>query len=175
MVCRVFKKKSQTRGYQQEFEEEENLTHMMRANGPCQILEPKHHHQMQQGLYDYSFDGTIHLPQLFSPESAAIAPTSMNAMDILECSQNLLRLTTTNTSCGLNLMQHQQQQGERFSGDWSFLDKLLASNHGMDQNQRNKCHAPSHLASAGVGTSSAQKFPFDYLGCEPHDIMKFSK
>lgn len=168
----------------------------MRSSGgghPCQnILEPtKHHHHMQQGMYNNcTFDGTIHLPQLFSPEST-IAPTSlassMNAMDILECSQNLLRLTTTTTGCsGLNLMQH-QQQGERFNGggDWSFLDKLLASHHGMDNNQhhhhsQSKCnnnpttHQHQHDA-ASVGTSSAQKFPFHYLGCEANDIMKFSK
>lgn len=173
----MFKKKSQNRGFQQEIEEEEHLTTHMRASGHCQVLEPKHHH-MQQGLYDhYNFDGTMHLPQLFSQESAVAPPTnsslasSMNAMDILQCSQNLLRLTTT-TGCGLNLMQQQQQQGERFSGDWSFLDKLLASHHGMDQS---KCNPPTHHQGASVGTS-AQKFPFHYLGCDTtHDIMKFSK
>jgi len=174
VVCRVFKKKNQNRGFQQEIEEEENLTHM-RGNGPCHVLEPKHH--MQGGLYDYNFDGTMHLPQLFSQESA-VAPTatslatSMNAMDILECSQNLLRLTTS-TGCGLNLMQ---QQGERFSGDWSFLDKLLASHHGMDHQHhpQSKCNPHTHQAATSVGTS-AQKFPFHYLGCDTHDIMKFSK
>jgi hypothetical protein len=97
-------------------------------------------------------------------------------MDILECSQNLLRLTTTTTP---NLMQ--QHQGERLinGGDWSFLDKLLASHNGMDQNLRNKlCNTSNNhqvSASASVGSTSAQKFPFHYLGCEPHDIMKFSK
>ncbi|XP_061353957.1 protein SOMBRERO [Gastrolobium bilobum] len=171
VVCRVFKKKSQNRGFQQEIEEEEHLTHM-RTSGPCQILEPKHH---MQGLYDYSFDGSMHLPQLFSPESV-VAPTSlsspMNAMDILECSQNLLRLTTTTTNgCGLNLMP---QQGERFNGDWSFLDKLLASHHGMDQHPQSKSNHPTQQAAAAVGTS-ALKFPFHYLGCDTHDIMKYSK
>ncbi|XP_022637031.1 NAC domain-containing protein 76 isoform X1 [Vigna radiata var. radiata] len=173
VVCRVFKKKNQNRGFQQEIEEEENLTHM-RTSGPCHVLEPKHH--MQGGLYDYNFDGTMQLPQLFSPESA-VAPnnsclaTSMNAMDILECSQNLLRLTTN--GCGLNLMQ---QQGERFSGDWSFLDKLLASHHAMDHQHhpQSKCNPPTHQAATSVATS-AQKFPFHYLGCDTHDIMKFSK
>ncbi|KAG5106926.1 hypothetical protein JHK82_043896 [Glycine max] len=175
VVCRVFKKKNQSRGFQQELEEEEHLTTHMRVSGPCQVLEQKHLH-MQGGPYDhYNFDGTMHLPQLFSPESAVAPPTnsslalSMNAMDILECSQNLLRLTTT--GCGLNLMQ--QQQEERFSGDWSFLDKLLASHHGMDQS---KCNPPTnHHAATAVGTS-AQKFPFHYLGCDTTpDIMKFSK
>ncbi|KAL5098429.1 hypothetical protein RYX36_002756, partial [Vicia faba] len=91
---------------------------------------------------------------LFSPETSALAqpppPTSFHnsSMDILECSQNLLRLTTTNTSSGLNLMQQQHhQQGERLinGGDWSFLDKLLASHNGnMDQNLINKLCNPLH-------------------------------
>ncbi|XP_019454936.1 PREDICTED: protein SOMBRERO-like isoform X2 [Lupinus angustifolius] len=150
VVCRVFKKKNQNRCYQQEIEEE-HFTNM-RTTGPSQILEPKHHHI--QGLYDYNnFDGSMHLPQLFTSETA-IAPTpcmasSMNAMDILECSQNLLRLTTTS--------------GERFNGDWSFLDKLLASHNS---------NPPTHQAAAA---SSVQKFPFHYLGCDTQDIMKFSK
>ncbi|KAI5445479.1 NAC domain-containing protein 76 [Lathyrus oleraceus] len=202
VVCRVFKKKNTSRSYQQEIEEEDHMINHMRSTngGPChQMLEQKHHHHMQQlGLYDYNnnnntFDGTLHLPQLFSPESSALAPpppppTSFHnsSMDILECSQNLLRLTTTNTTSGLNLMQQQQQhqQGERLinGGDWSFLDKLLASHHhgNMDQNLRNKLCNPLHnqqAATADVGSTSAQKFPFHYLGCEPHphDIMKFSK
>ncbi|KAE9621524.1 hypothetical protein Lal_00033069 [Lupinus albus] len=162
VVCRVFKKKNQNRCYQQEIEEEEHFTNM-RTTGPSQILEPKHHHI--QGLYDYNnFDGSIHLPQLFTSETT-IAPipsmaSTMNTMDILECSQNLLRLTTT-SNCRLNLMQ--QQQGERFNGDWSFLDKLLASHNS---------NPPTHQ---GAAASSAQKFPFHYLGCDTQDIMKFSK
>lgn len=192
VVCRVFKKKNTNRSYQQEIEEEDHhmINHMRSTNGPNHFLEPKHHHHMQQlGLYDYNnnttttFDGTIHLPQLFSPESAIAAPPTSfhnSSMDILECSQNLLRLTTTNTSSGLNLMQQQQQQGERLisGSDWSFLDKLLASHNGMDLNLRNKlCNTPNNhqAAPSAVGTSSAQKFPFHYLGCESHDIMKFSK
>ncbi|CAL0326339.1 unnamed protein product [Lupinus luteus] len=168
VVCRVFKKKNQNRSYQQEIEEEDHHFIHMRTTGPSQILEPKHHHM--QGLYDYNnFDGSLHLPQLFSPEST-IAPTpsmasSMNAMDILECSQNLLRLTTTE-GCGLNLMQQQQQHGERFNGDWSFLDKLLASHNNNPLTHQD--------AAPSVGIS-AQKFPFHYLGCDTHDIMKFSK
>ncbi|KAK7323758.1 hypothetical protein VNO77_27249 [Canavalia gladiata] len=176
VVCRVFKKKNQNRGFQQEIEEEEHITQHMRTGGPCQqVLEPKHHHHHHmQGLYDYnnSFDGTMHLPQLFSPESTVPPTSSLNAMDILECSQNLLRLTTTTSACGLNLMP-QQQQGERFSGDWSFLDKLLASHHGMEQHHpQSKCNPPTHHS---VGTTSSHKFPFHYLGSDTHDIMKFSK
>ncbi|KAI4333234.1 hypothetical protein L6164_018068 [Bauhinia variegata] len=175
VVCRVFKKKNLNRGFQPEIEEDQHLTHM-RASGSCKVLEPKQHHHMQGlGLYDYNFDGSMHLPQLFSPESAVAPPSSfpstMNAMDVLECSQNLLRLTTN--GCGLNLMQPAAPQGERFHGEWSFLDKLLASHQGMDhQHQQSKCNPPTHACTV-IGTST-QKFPFHYLGCDT-DIMKFSK
>lgn len=161
VVCRVFKKKNHNRGFQSEAAQEEYLTHM-RASGSA-LLEPK---QNVQALYDFNFDGSMHLPQLLSPESAVppsfISPLSLNTMDI-ECSQNLLRLTST--GCGLI-------QQERMNGDWSFLDKLLASHQSLDQHSQTKCH-PSSQVVDHVGTS-AQKFPFQYLGCET-DILKFSK
>lgn len=126
-------------------------------------LEPKQNHM--QALYDYTFDGSMHLPQLFSSESA-VAPTfatpvSLNTMDI-ECSQNLLRLTSS--GCGV-------VQPERFNADWSFLDKLLASHQNLDQHSQNKGNLSSHLVDAGT---AAQKFPFPYLGLDG-DALKFSK
>ncbi|KAJ7982125.1 putative NAC domain-containing protein [Quillaja saponaria] len=172
VVCRVVKKKTINRGFQiPEIGEENLMSHHMKASSGsisnCQVvLEPKqnHHHHLQ-ALYDHNYglnySNSMHLPQLFSPESTV--PTSLpfvsslnSNMDVIECSQNLLRLTSSSSSsnsCGLNLMQQ-----ERFSGggDWSFLDKLLASNQ-----------------ASAVGTST-QKFPFLYLGCET-DLMKFSK
>lgn len=135
----------------------------MKASAPSVPLETRQSHM--QALYDYTFDGSMHLPQLFSPESAAtpsfVSPLSLNNMDI-ECSQNLLRLTSSSSG----LVQH-----ERFSGDWSFLDKLLASHQSLDHNLQNKCNASSQVID--VGTSS-QRFPFHYLGCES-DFLKFAK
>lgn len=151
----------------------------MKASGSAPPLqEPKQNNI--QALYDYTtFDGSMHLPQLFSPESVVppsfISPMSLNNMDI-ECSQNLLRLTTA-SGCGL-------MQQERYNGDWSFLDKLLASHqtqmdhhHHQHQHQhpQTKCHPSSLQLADHVGTSThQQKFPFQYLGCET-DILKFSK
>jgi len=170
VVCRVFKKKNQCRGFQPEggAQEEQHFTHThhMKASGSAPI---QNH---LQGLYDYTFDGQIHLPQLFSPESAIppsfISPASLNTMDI-ECSQNLLRLTTAG-GCGL-------MQQERFHGDWSFLDKLLASHHQSmgQQHPQSKCNPSSdHVTDHHHVGTSTQKFPFQYLGCET-DILKFSK
>ncbi|XP_031283327.1 protein SOMBRERO-like [Pistacia vera] len=162
VVCRVFKKKNHNRCFQAEGGQEEHFTYNMKASGSSAPPEPKQNHL--QAVYDYTFDGSMHLPQLFSPESAVapsfVSPISLNTMD-LECSQNLLRLTSTTSGI---------MQQERFNGDWSFLDKLLVSHQTMDQN---KCNPSSHQV-VDVGTSTHQKFPFHYLGCE-NDILKFSK
>ncbi|TYH87364.1 hypothetical protein ES332_D01G111900v1 [Gossypium tomentosum] len=74
------------------------------------LLNWKQGHNHLQASYDYSFDASINLPQLFSPESAAVAssfisPLSLNSMDI-ESSRNLLRQASTGGSCGL--MQQDQ-------------------------------------------------------------------
>ncbi|KAK9937296.1 hypothetical protein M0R45_014096 [Rubus argutus] len=206
VVCRVFKKKNHiNRGFQPEFGhhqevEHDLITHMKASgSGHNQVLldhhhhQPKqnHHHQLEASLYDYpsTFDGSMHLPQLFSPESAAVAAansssfvsaphnnmSSLNPMD-LECSQNLLKLTSTAApgSGGLNMQQQQQQQEMRsFNGDWSFLDKLLQSHHPQAQDHH-------HVAAATATTSTTQRlFPFQYLGCSGStthvDILKFSK
>lgn len=179
VVCRVFKKKTHCRGFQPEGAQDQEQqhftdhTHHMKASGNSAPIIQNH----LQGLYDYTFDAQIHhLPQLYSPESA-MAPSFMsphvsnlNTMDI-ECSQNLLRLTTAAAAAGGGGGGCGLMQPERFHGDWSFLDKLLASHHqSMDQS---KCNHSSQVTDHHVGTST-QKFPFQYLGFET-DILKFSK
>ncbi|XP_044468834.1 protein SOMBRERO-like [Mangifera indica] len=150
VVCRVFRKKNHHTCFQVGGEEE-YFTHNTKATGSSSApLEPKQSHL--QPPHDYTFDASMHLPQLFSPESALapsfVSPISLNAMDP-DFSQSLLRLTSTTSSAGL------MQQDIRLNGDWSFLDKLLAS------------HQPG-------SSTTHQKFPFQYLGCET-DIFKFSK
>lgn len=169
----------------------------MKASGSCASVvvdHPNHHyhhhhqskhHHLQQ-LYDYAFhDGSMHLPQLFSPESAVpaavpssfVSPVSLTTMDV-ECSQNLLRLTSN----GLV-----PTPDHRFSGgDWTFLDKLLANNshsHHHHQAHQAKCHPSTssdhqhhhQVADHHVGSASTQRlFPFQYLGCDT-DILKFPK
>ncbi|XP_024925654.2 NAC domain-containing protein 76 [Ziziphus jujuba] len=220
VVCRVFKKKNQmiNRGFQPEInghdqEEHDYITSStnMKASGSGSVvvLDHHHHHHHLQALYDYTtstpFDGSMHLPQLFSPETSAppslISPLSLNNMDVIECSQNLLRLTSTSatttttgtgsTCGGLGGLQAVHQQ-ERFNGgDWSFLDKLLASHHSHLQQQDhqqqqqhppppNKCTNPSssndHVLATTSTSSHRSTFPFQYLGCcDAADILKFSK
>ncbi|TXG71419.1 hypothetical protein EZV62_006354 [Acer yangbiense] len=180
VVCRVFKKKNHTRCFQAEVAQEEHLNYIKgsaSASSSPLVLEPKQNHLQPAVLplyHDYSFDhGSMHLPQLFSPESSAVGPSfisplSLNTMDI-ECSQNLLRLTST----GCGPVHH-----ERFNGDWSFLDKLLASSQQINQfdhHLQNKCNPPSSQVVHDHVATSSQKFPFHYLGCSETDILKFSK
>ncbi|GKV24497.1 hypothetical protein SLEP1_g34104 [Rubroshorea leprosula] len=172
VVCRVFKKKNHNRpGFQADVGQEEHSSHIKWSTASSSQVEALKQNHLQ-ALYDnnYSFDG-VHLPQLFSPESVVppsfISPVSLTSLD-MECSQSLLRLTS--------IQQQQQQpqpqqqlQPERFNGDWSFLDKLLASHPSMDhQSQISKVN---HVVDLGT---SAQKFPFQCLGFET-DILKFSK
>ncbi|KAI9104234.1 hypothetical protein K1719_023070 [Acacia pycnantha] len=182
VVCKVFTKKNLNRGYQTAEKEEEEgyLTSQMRTKSGSnqnQVLDPKQQHYLQhhhmQALYDhhqqqqnYSLEGSIqHLPQLFTPESAAVLPAA--AIDqAVECSQNLLRLTSTTTSGGgLNLNLNHYNNDDH----WSFLDKLLAS-----QNHR---YVSSHDHHAGLAFSPFQKLPASvhYLGCDPRDLVRFSK
>ncbi|GFZ12768.1 NAC (No Apical Meristem) domain transcriptional regulator superfamily protein [Actinidia rufa] len=110
-----------------------------------------------------NFDGgsNMHLPQLLSHESF-LSPISFNTME-MECSQNLLRLTSgSGAGCGAG---HPQQQ------DWTFLERLLANSH-----QNVHLLHTSALNQALDPVGSAQRFglPFQYIGCET-DILKFSK
>lgn len=130
VVCRVFKKKNQRCFQPQLVSQEEDHEHEHEHD---QVT----HHHLLQPLYnnDYTFDASMHLPQLFSPESSSAPPLSfMNNVDI-ECSHNLLRLTSSSSS-SLPLPQ------ERLNGgDWSFLDKLLASQHNhLDLKSSSQVH-----------------------------------
>ncbi|XP_054813595.1 protein SOMBRERO-like isoform X2 [Prosopis cineraria] len=150
VVCRVFKKKNLNRGCQAtEMEEEEYLaTQMMRTKS-------RSTHQQ-------------HLPQLLSPDQPAVLPATTSMDEVVQCSQNLLRLTGTSggSACtGLNLNLNNYNEDH-----WSFLDKLLASHH------QRFLPAHDHHHHAGVAAST-QKFPavHHYLGCDTRDILRFSK
>ncbi|KAG1335182.1 NAC domain-containing protein 76 [Cocos nucifera] len=161
VVCRVFKKKNHQSGIPPEAILEDDQLDPLRANGYAS-MEQKQNFQLP---CNFSFDNNMHLPQLLSSESTIpplMPPVSMNALD-LECSQNLMKLTS---GIGGGLLPH-----ERFTGNWSILDKLLASHQNLDQPIQSKCNPLSQLMDMG---SSVQRFPLQYLGCET-DLLKFSK
>nr|CAD1822269.1 unnamed protein product [Ananas comosus var. bracteatus] len=62
---------------------------------------------------------------------------------------------------------HCSQHGRFSNGDWSILDKLLASQQSLLINQQ----AHDQLVDLG---SSVRRFPLQYLGCEV-DLLKFSE
>ncbi|XP_052207306.1 protein SOMBRERO [Diospyros lotus] len=164
VVCRVFKKKIQTRGFQPEAAGEDHFADHTRAAAATAPPDPKHNLHTGAALYDCSFNGSMHLPQLLSTESAVhpsfLPPAMFHTMDV-DCSQSLLRLTSSGYG---GLLHHHH---ERFNGEWSFLDKLLAST----SHQNNAAAAAQALDH--VGSSSAHRFPFQYLGSET-DVLKFA-
>ncbi|CAH2067910.1 unnamed protein product [Thlaspi arvense] len=207
VVCRVFKKKNHFRGFHQEQDQDNHHHHQYvstnndhhhhiesNSNNHSSLiphhLDNHHHHigrQIHMPLQDFAntlSHGSMHLPQLFSPDSAAAAAaaaaahqpfvSSINTTDI-ECSQNLLRLTSNNN----------------YGGDWSFLDKLLTTTNNMNQQVQNhqaKCFGDSSNNgnndqthdlgnNNGGGSSSSpvnQRFPFHYLGNDAN-LLKFPK
>lgn len=167
MVCRVFKKKSHKLEEQLDYGHTKLSSSCGSAAG---IEEPKNSH-IQEPYNEYSFDGCMQLPQLFSPESSVACPLSQLATTPIalnataECPQNnIWRL-----SCG-------PVQQERLNTDWSFLNRLLAA----DQQPRTKSTLSDQLPSMGHPNSKKFSFPFPYSYPHPHlgstaDFFKFSK
>lgn len=173
MICRVFKKKNHTRGFHPDMDQEEPIV-LFHAPGGC-TLEPKHYSgEVHPNNFTFDHNNSMHLPQLLSPESAVpssfLSSLPLSSTMELQCPQNLLRLTSggagPSTAAPPSAGFIQQ---ERFSGDWSFLDKLLATHQTMDH--ISKCHQFSHVADL---VPPGQKFPFSYHGFEP-DFSKYSK
>ncbi|CAH8356248.1 unnamed protein product [Eruca vesicaria subsp. sativa] len=192
VVCRVFKKKNHFRGFHQEQDQDHQY---IRTNNDHDHYHHHHHTESNSNnhssLFQHSLDhhqmgrqvhmplhefantlshGSMNLPQLFSPDSAQPFVSSINTTDI-ECSQNLLRLTSNNN----------------YGGDWSFLDKLLTTNNMNQQqqvqNHQAKCFGDSGNNEQAVvthdngGSSSSpdnQRFPFHYLGNDANPL-KFPK
>ncbi|XP_075489227.1 protein SOMBRERO-like isoform X1 [Primulina tabacum] len=177
VVCRVFIKKNHTRGFhpQTEDQEDEQLAATnFQANVADSTLVPKQMTSDQvQHTMNYVFDPTnsMHLPQLTrSPESAVppfLSSLPLSTMD-LQCTQNLLNLTSGGVEVGggHSAVRRIMQQ-ERFSGDWTFLDKLLATHQTMDQ--RGKYHQISQVSDLVPLAAQRFQFPFE------QDFSKYSK
>ncbi|KAH0898226.1 hypothetical protein HID58_047794 [Brassica napus] len=189
VVCRVFKKKNHFRGFQQEQDQDHhhhqyiniNSDHdhhhqhdtESNSNNHSSLISHSldhHHHmgrQVHMPLHEFAYTlshGSMHLPHLFSPDSVQPFVSSINTTDI-ECSQNLLRLTSNNN----------------YGGDWSFLDKLLTTTNMNQQvhNHQAKCFGETrnNCNNDHAVTSSSpvnQRFPFHYLGNDANPL-KFTK
>ncbi|KAI3673942.1 hypothetical protein L6452_40073 [Arctium lappa] len=148
------------------------------------------------------FDGSMHLPQLLTTTSPHdhtpyfLAPrqgnneTSCTMMinDMDTSSRNLLSLMSSPSCRAANCAGcssgggHQPQDKpllptNNVTADWSFLDKLLASNQhhlgpgGITSFDPPSSSQPFHHPDV---TPSSHIFPFHYLGYET-EILKFSK
>ncbi|KAG6418933.1 hypothetical protein SASPL_121140 [Salvia splendens] len=107
VICRVFKKKNLSRGFQAEAEQDEPMVPFQyHAVGGC-TLEPAFNQ---------------HLPQLLSPEQAGVSSSFMSSLPLMDL--NLLRPTP---GARPSFIQH-----EKLTGDWSFLDKLLTTQQTVD-------------------------------------------
>lgn len=155
-------------------------------------LQPKQQeHDMLSSLHHDHYGSNYsvhHLPQLFSAEAnthimapslSTFGPSSTIANmisatynnskgfissrnDDLDCSHSLLRLTTGDSHGG--------------HGDWSFLDKLLASHSHVPSSSAST--TPQQLLDQAAAAAAAhhQRCPFQYLmGSDPSDVFKFSK
>ncbi|KAK6149579.1 hypothetical protein DH2020_017104 [Rehmannia glutinosa] len=163
VICRVSKKKNHLRGFHTDGADQEEPITPFHADGLCTQEPNLYYDQAQSNNLTFDDNSSMHLPQLLSPESTV--PTSF--LSSLPFSSSPFRLT----SGGAAPSTAGFIQPEKFSGDWSFLDKLLATHQTMDH--ITKCQKFSQQV-ADVGPPPAQRFPFSYHGFEP-DFSKFSK
>ncbi|KAL8461787.1 hypothetical protein ACS0TY_033039 [Phlomoides rotata] len=165
VICRVFKKKNHTRGFHAEVEQEEPVVSFHAPAGGC-TLEPKHYSTGEGHPNNFTFDhlGPMHLPQLMSPEPTAVPNSFLPLLPLTGTMelQNLPRLSSGGAGGFI--------QQDKFSGDWSFLDKLLATQQGM-QDQMSKCN---HFSQVADLVPTPQRFGFSHHAFEP-DFSKYSK
>jgi hypothetical protein len=185
VVCRVFTKKSYTRGMNPAemaaFDEDEllhpfpvsdsNTGEMQPSMDQKHIMNNSHlmqQHSSQQQHYGFpSFDASMQLPQLMSAEhEQPPLPSFMPAMAMssleVECSQNLMKLTSGG---GNGMLQHHHGGGSgdphlAAPTDWSILDKLLASHQNLDQLFQGKVAA----AAAASMAPYQQQLLMEHLG-----------
>ncbi|KAL6629423.1 hypothetical protein ACP70R_029188 [Stipagrostis hirtigluma subsp. patula] len=193
VVCRVFKKKSIQRGFDQPgmaaAGDDDELHSSIGAAPP---VDQKHElHQLMCGGFP-AFDLSMHLPQLTSAEVPPGAPAFMPGTPTVAVSPFDMGCSSENTmikmmtSSGVSACEILRHRGDRFgatAADWSILDKLLASHQNLDQLFHGKLTgaavgAPHHYQQQQLmemSASSLQRMPLHYFSCEASDLLKFSK
>ncbi|CAM0945964.1 unnamed protein product [Alopecurus aequalis] len=152
VVCRVFKKKSIQRGYEQPdmaANELQSQFHGTADMAPDEIDQKHGFHQLMHGGVFPTFDPSMHLPQLTSAETPPGVPTFMTssirhastvAVNQLDygCAnsqpQHMMKLTSCSGGDANGEMM-MLNGSDRFgaAADWSILDKLLESHQNLDQ------------------------------------------
>ncbi|GER37542.1 NAC domain-containing protein [Striga asiatica] len=175
VVCRVFKKKNHTRGFQPELDPDDIPIVPFHASGGCTSVQNKHTlpDPNPTQFMSYSFDhgsNSTHLPQLLSPDQTLLSPNSF--LPSLPVGPTALDGQGSRNLLGLNPASGFVPQ-EKFSGDWSFLDKLLANHHHHNvEQQLGKCQQFSQVAD--MAPPPAQRLPLSYHVFES-EFSRFSK
>ncbi|KAK9080735.1 hypothetical protein SSX86_000493 [Deinandra increscens subsp. villosa] len=172
-----------------------------------------HNYNYNMTSHTTLFDGSMHLPQLLTsphehhpyflppPLSRQLVNNNSNnnnnqtgpmMINDMDCSKNLLSLMSMSQGgCGCSSGPQSSHDKpllatSNVTADWSFLDKLLASNQHhpggfstFDQhNQQGTCNDPpsssQHFDHPDVIPPTSSVFPFHHLGYET-DVLKFPK
>ncbi|XP_072965628.1 NAC domain-containing protein 76-like [Typha angustifolia] len=137
VVCRVFKKKNYQRSIPPEamLHDDDELNSLLTTGSSP--MEQKHIFQIPT---DFSCDTSANLPRHLSSEYSS-RPHFMPSV-------------STNAAC-FHAPIKASGGHERLAGDWSILDKLLASHQNLDQLFQGKLKPQSQLTNMG---SSVQRF-----------------
>ncbi|RCV04619.1 hypothetical protein SETIT_1G015000v2 [Setaria italica] len=200
VVCRVFKKKSIQRGFDQQqgmaaavvHDEELHSFQHSPTGGATTPVDQKHGlHQLMHGGFFPAFDPSMHLPHLTNAEvptlgtpafiSGTPAAVAVNPLGMGSSPHNLVKLTTS--SCGTAgdmLLNGSERFGAVAAADWSILDKLLASHQNLDQLFHGKFggtpvgvsqhYQQRQQQLMEMSATSLQRLPLHYLGCETADL-----
>ncbi|CAI9290998.1 unnamed protein product [Lactuca saligna] len=211
VVCRVFKKKNhnmrspfQADDLQQEDDHQQLIDQDTNKNGSggghSLHLQALHGYECNMASNTTLFEGSMHLPPLLTspPDHTPyfLAPRQSNEastimINDMDCSRNLLSLmSASRAGCGTCSSGHNQRTQDKpllatsnLTADWSFLDKLLASNphhhSGItfdNHHHQGTCNDPSSSQPFHHPDVSATShvFPFHYHGYET-EVLKFSK
>ncbi|XP_062217327.1 NAC domain-containing protein 76-like [Phragmites australis] len=143
VVCRVFKKKSIQRDFDQPgvavSGDDDELQSFHYPVGGATPVDQKHgFHQLMHGGFP-TFDPSVHLPQLTSAEALTGAPAFMSGAPAITVNQldmgcsphNMMKLTTSGGTAG-DMLLNGSDRFAAAAADWSILDKLLASHQNLD-------------------------------------------
>lgn len=180
VVCRVFKKKNyQTAGLMapdQAILEEDQDQQCQYVNS---LASGSQSNSLQIPCTDHHTDNfsfrpsSFHLPRLLSTEAVAAASGHVGrptvALPPPPSLPPLSNLNSLNPDCSRSLDAVGPQE-RLTAGDWSILDKLLASHRNLDQ--LFKCsNSPSQLAD--MAASAVYRNPLNYLGWDA-ELLKHS-
>ncbi|KAL6553302.1 hypothetical protein OROGR_007144 [Orobanche gracilis] len=169
VVCRVFKKKAHIRGFLPELDLEDPIVPFNASVG-CTLERKQQIPDPNPPQFISYSSHSIHLPQLLNPDHALIPSPCFSSLPLTPTIDLQSPLRLTPVSAGTSGPGREFGPPDKFSGDWLFLDKLLA-NHHQNVDQIGKCPQFSQVSEL---VPPAQRLPFSYHVFEP-DFSRYSK